>query len=510
MDLPKSSERSPVSKVDVTVGEAGDSTDFNEVLPLSSRVVQEAKLKRLLDLRLMPMMILIFLLNYIDRIAPSAARLQGLETDLRLSDVQYEAILSLVYALYCPAQIPSNAVSSCLAQPSLYIGTCVVIWGLTSLLTGITHNFIGIALCRLFIGLPESAFYPGAVYLLSRWYTKKELSFRAAILYFGLLISNAFGSLIAAGILAHMDGVRGIRAWRWLFYIEGAITIAIGFLAMWILPDYPHNNRWMTATQRRLAQRRIAEDAGEADEDTDKESFWQGMKLALRDPKTYILAMLSFSQLVGLSFINFFPTLTASLGFDTTVTLLMAAPPWIWAAIVCCLNAWSADRTGERFFHVSFWIWGTMIGYIISLSTSSVGARYVSLFLMASGFAGFSMVLVWTSNAIPRPPAKRAAAIGIVNGFGNLGPLVGSFVWKADWGPDYRQSMIIALVSLFISTCFAGVMRWILIGDNRRISEEESKWLHGPDRERVEEAARLEGISFEQAVVKRRGFRYLY
>ncbi|KDQ55120.1 hypothetical protein JAAARDRAFT_60082 [Jaapia argillacea MUCL 33604] len=508
--LSSSSDRDE-KRVEAVVESPIDKEDVDgELLTPDRRPAAELRLKRKLDMRLMPTMILIYLLNYIDRVAPSAARLQGLEADLGLSDIQYEAILALVYALYCPAQIPSNMALNKLPRPSIFIGTCVVLWGLTSLLTGVTHNFAGIALCRLFIGLPEAAFYPGAVYLISRWYTKKELSLRGAILYFGLLVSNAFGSLIAAGILSNMNGMLGIQAWRWLFYIEGAITMSVGFLAMWSLPDFPHNTRWLSPAERRLAQVRLAEDAGEADEDSLAESFMEGMRMALRDPKTYFLALLSFSQLLGLSFVNFFPTLTATLGFPTTATLLMAAPPWIFAALMCCLNAWHADKTGERFFHVTWWTWGTILGYIIALSTTNVGARYFSLFIMASGYASFALVMVWTSNAIPRPPAKRAAAIGLVNGFGNLGNLVGSFVWKANWGPDYHQSMGIALSSMVFATCMSLIIRWLIIRDNKKLAEAEEKWLHGAERERIEEAARLEGITFEEALEKKKGFRLLY
>lgn len=105
------------------------------------------------------------------------------------------------------------------------------------------------------------------------------------------------------------------------------------------------------------------------------------------------------------------------------------------------------DKTGERFYHITVPWWGVIVGYIIAVSTFSIGGRYVSMFLMACGYAGtffayelfrdllinyfdkisfptgFALTLVWVSNAIPRPPTKRAAAIGIVNGFGNIGNL---------------------------------------------------------------------------------------
>ncbi|TFK51136.1 MFS general substrate transporter [Heliocybe sulcata] len=482
--------------------------DDGRLLSDEERKAAEARIKRMLDMRLMPMTILIFLMNYID--AFTSARLQGMQTDLGLTDIQYETVIAILYASYVPAQIPSNMIINKVPRPSLYIGICIILWGLTSALTGVTHNFAGILCCRVFIGLPEAAFYPGSMYLLSRWYTRKELSFRGAILYGGLLISNAFGSLIAAGILEGLNGARGIAAWRWLFYIEGSITICVGFLAMWALPDYPHNTRWMTPSERRLAQVRLAEDAGEADEDSASESAWHGLRLALRDPKVYILALMTCSQLLGLSFVNFFPTLTQTLGFNNTISLLLAAPPWILATIVTCVIAWNADRTGERYFHINAPWWGVIVGYIIGLSTMSTGGRYVCMFLMASGYAGFALTLVWVSNAIPRPPAKRSVAMGIVNGFGNMGNLIGSFVWKASWGPEYHPAMIISLASLAFASFLAFIVRCMLIRDNKALEAEMMEKMDEGEKERIADAARLEGITFEEALERKKGFRYLY
>jgi len=307
-----------------------------------------------------------------------------------------------------------------------------------------------------------------------------------------------------------MEGKRGIRAWRWLFFIEGAITILVGFNTMWLLPDYPHNTRWISTFESRLAQARLSEDAGEADKDNAEDSQLQGLIMAVKDPKVIIFAIMTTAQLLGLSFVNFFPTLTQTLGFSTTVTLLLAAPPWLVASVICCLNALHADKTGERFFHITGWWWGVILGFIISLSTASVAARYVSLFFMACGYVGFAMTLVWVSNAVPRPPAKRAAAIGIVNGTGNLGNLMGSYTWKAAWGPKYHQSMAISLGALVISSLLSLLIRQILVRENRKLDADEKAAMEGANRLRVEEAARLEGITFEEAMEKRKGFRYLY
>ena len=79
--------------------------------------------------------------------------------------------------------------------------------------------------------------------------------------------------------------------------------------------------------------------------------------------------------------------------------------------------------TGERFWHITVWLWVVIFGYIIAQATMSVGGRYVSLFLLAFGYVGSPMILVWVNNSVTRPPSKRAASIGLVNGIGNLGSL---------------------------------------------------------------------------------------
>ncbi|KAK0485188.1 MFS general substrate transporter [Armillaria novae-zelandiae] len=491
-------EHAPSSQSDI---------DFVSNQGCQERILAERRLVRKLDMRFLPMVTLIYLMNHIDRTAITTARLKGLEDDLGLTDLQYNIILSVLYVTYSPSQIPSNMILNYVQRPSLYIGGCVIAWGIVSALTGVTHSFKGILICRLFLGIPEAAFYPGTIYLLSSWYTKKELAFRSAILFSGLLISNAFGSLMAAGILGEMEGVRGIRAWRWLFYIEGAVTISVGLMSMWLLPDYPRNTRWMSPEESRLAQVRLAEDAGEADKDNKEDSVFHGLKLALKDPRVYAFCLLNVAQALGMSFTNFFPTLTQTLGFSTTISLLLCAPPWILAAVLCLFNAWHADQTGERFFHVSGWWWAVMTGFIIALSTMNTAARYVSLFFMACGLVGTSITIVWLSNSIPRPPAKRAAAIGMVNGVGNLGSLIGSYTWKAVWGPEYHKSMFISLAALVISTTVSICIRQSLVRENKKLAADENANI---DSARVEEAARLEGITYDEALKRRRGFRYLY
>lgn len=112
-----------------------------------------------------------------------------------------------------------------LRKPSWYLCTCVAIWGVISAVTGAVHNAAGALVCRFFLGCIEAALFPGSIFFLSR-YTRSEMQLRVTLLNVRNLVAQAFGSLIAAGILGGMEGVVGLRAWRWLFILEGVITVA--------------------------------------------------------------------------------------------------------------------------------------------------------------------------------------------------------------------------------------------------------------------------------------------
>lgn len=119
---------------------------------------------------------------------------------------------------------------------------------------------------------------------------------------------------------------------RWLFYIEGALTIFFAIVALFVLPDFPATSSWLTPLERRLAERRLEEDIGTVDKD-EKESgnHLAGLNMALSDWKVWWLALALTSMVISLSFNAFFPTLSKTMGFNTTVTLLLCAPPWVFA-----------------------------------------------------------------------------------------------------------------------------------------------------------------------------------
>jgi MFS family permease len=180
---------------------------------------EERDLVKMLDIRIFPIIILLFILNFIDRNNFANARLKGLEHDLHLSDVQYQTCISILLVGYVACQIPSNMLLNSISSPRSYLCCCVATWGVISACTAATYNPTGAIMCRFFLGCVEAAFFPGCLLFLSRWYTRREMQLRVALINAGNLAAQAFGGLIAAGILADMDDAGGIRAWRWLFIV---------------------------------------------------------------------------------------------------------------------------------------------------------------------------------------------------------------------------------------------------------------------------------------------------
>jgi MFS family permease len=194
-------------------------------------------------------------------------------------------------------QIPSNMILT-RVRPSLYIPLWVCVWSCTSAATAGTHSFRDLIAVRFFLGLAEAPFFPGAIYLLSCWYTKKELALRTAVLYSGLVLATAFSGLLAAGIFAGLDQVHGIAGWRWLFIIEGAGSFTAGVIAVFLLPDFPASTTgstsWLfTPEERQIAIERILRD--QVSNQESNHSVLYGLKLAVSDYRVWIIVSVLLS-----------------------------------------------------------------------------------------------------------------------------------------------------------------------------------------------------------------------
>ena len=127
---------------------------------------------------------------------------------------------------------------------------------------------------------------------------------------------------------------------------------------------------------------------------------------------------------------NFFPSVVQTLGYGTINTLLLTVPPYFLAVVTSMLNAWHADRTGERYWHITLPIYVAIVAFVLAAATTATAPRYVAMMLMVPGvYTGYVVALSWISNTIPRPPAKRAAALAAINAFSNAAQIYSSFMY---------------------------------------------------------------------------------
>ncbi|KAK5944071.1 hypothetical protein PMZ80_003352 [Knufia obscura] len=474
--------------------------------------VIEKKLKRRIDGLIMPCVIAIYLMNYIDRNNYAAARLQGLEEDLGLTAAQYQLGLSILFVAYILAQVPSNLLLNHLGRPSLYLGFFTTAWGLVSACTSQVTTPGGIFACRFILGLVEAPFFAGVLFYLSKWYTKTELNLRMSIFYSGSLISGAFGNLIAAGILSGLAGERGLAAWQWLYIIEGVITVALGLTITVILPDFPHTWRLLSPEMKHVANRRLAIDAAEADiDEPGLASQLKGLKLAFTDLKVYILAVAYMCVTGAAGFQNFFPTLTATLGYNHTISLLLVAPPYVFMTFWSYLHGIMSDRLGMRFWFFLYPIPITVIGFIIFMFTDSFGPKYFATFLFIFVFAMNGTVYAWVAGAVPRPPAKRAAAYAFVNSLGNSASIWTPFTYRPQDAPHYRPALGICIGLQVVAGLLAVWLRMILSRENKRLDRMAGEDVHLTEKDlaRLKRTAEVEGIDIAAARKLQKGYRYI-
>lgn len=366
----------------------------------------EIRLVRKLDLWIMPTLWLMYWLNYLDRNAIALARLNGLEEDLSLSSSQYQTCVSILFVGYIAGQVPSSE-SICLSppglclttnflidmlitrlRPSYYMAGAMAAWAVVSALTALAKDFTGLLLVRFFLGVTETPYYPGALYMLSIFYTRKEIATRISILYTGNILATAFAGLIAAGIFHGMDELGGITGWQWLFILQGAVTFVVAVCSVFVLPDDPLQTRWLTEDERKLAHERILADTVGA---RLKTSTFSGVKEAAKDPRVWLFAFMQHMHLAANGFKNFFPTAVETLGFNTTITLVLTCPPYLIAGIISVFWSWNSGRMNERTWHITFAKAVAIVGFVLGCVTLNTGARYFAMCVFTIGtYAGMS------------------------------------------------------------------------------------------------------------------------
>ncbi|KAF2970470.1 hypothetical protein GQX73_g3098 [Xylaria multiplex] len=424
------------------------------------------KLVRKVDLVILPIIGLLYILNYIDRQNLAAAKLQGILEDLHLSTQQFATAVSILFVGYLPFQIPSNLLITKISRPGLYICTAALIWGAISAVTATVKNYQQLLAVRAILGIVEAVFFPGAIYYLSAWYTKTELGKRIAGLYIAQQVGNAFGGLFAAAILK-LDGTHGIAGWQWLFIIEGSATVGVASICAFLMPEFPHNSRILSDAERALAVWRIESEAGAA-EGTEKESVLRGFAQALSDPKLWLLIFCNLLSQAQGSIANYFPTIVASLGFNNTISLLLTAPPYVLAGFIYYGLMFYSDRKNTAYPLIVGCISLSIVLYVILLTTQNIGALYFAMVLLPFASVGPQLLMYKTiSLHLARPISKRAVASALVNALGGTSNIWSSYLYY-DSPRFYAAFGTLAGAAVLFAATIT-FYRWVVRRENKRL-----------------------------------------
>jgi len=265
------------------------------------------------------------------------------------------------------------------------------------MLQGFVQNYHGLLATRFFLGVFETGMFPGAFYLIGMWYRRHEAQKRYSFFFSSTTLAGAFGGLLASAI-GKMDGVRGYLGWRWIFILEGLLTIIVSFFLFFLLPNFPEESKWLTEDERAYVKARLQIDQGKSARDR-KMSLGDVGRI-FKDPKILIGGFMYFGLIVpAYGYAYFSPQIIKGYGYSPIQTQLHSVPPWAAAFGFSMLIAWCSDRLRHRFAFTIFPICVCITGFAILISVhNNRNLQYAALFLVAMGaYTAMPVIVCWVS-----------------------------------------------------------------------------------------------------------------
>ncbi|KAH9919553.1 MFS general substrate transporter [Fomitopsis serialis] len=503
---------SAIESVDVSKMEL-DTIQTAEVLPEYEKDVdselppapilspaQQKKLWRKVDIRIVPILSVMYLCCYLDRGTIGNAKLQGLMTQLDLTGNRYNIALTFFYIPYCLFDPPANLILKRL-RPSIWLPGITVAWGLVLALMGLVKSYPQLVGARLCLGIAEAGIFPGVTYFMTLWYPRHMVQTRIALFCGGTTLSGAFSGLLAYGI-SFMSGAGGMLGWSWLFIIEGIATVVVGTVAFFILAhvDFPETATFLTDQERAYIAwtKRIDSHAVREEERFEM----RHLTSALLDWQIWLQIVLYWciaAPLNGMAL--FLPSIINGFGYGTAVSQLLTVPPYICATIVLVVFAVWSDHIKLRSPFLFAGLLISLVGFVINISNAPIGVKYFGTFFCVSGsYAAFPGVVAWLGNNLAGQ-YKRAIGMGIQIGIGNINGIVASNLYRPQQAPRYIMGHGLEIMFLSIGL----VILPLVVALYARINSQRDKEIDG-----IEKGA----VSYSDEELQRMGdraprFRYM-
>lgn len=378
--------------------------------------------------RLIPFLIFLFLLAWIDRVNVGFAKLQMLQ-DLRFSEAVYGLGAGIFFIGYFIFEVPSNLLLQRIGARKT-LARITILWGLTSMAMAFVTTPTSFYVLRFLLGAFEAGFFPGVMLYLTYWIPARRRGRINGWFMTSFGIAGIVGGPIAGLIMSGMDGVAPLRNWQWLFVLEGIPSVIAGFVVLAYLPDRPQQARWLSAAEKAAL---VAELEGERLDSAKHSSFTQ----ALRQPALWLCTAAYFCIVGGNATLAFWmPSIVRELGVQGALNIgLLSAIPFILGTAAMVINGMHSDSTRERRLHCAG---ATLIGALgLSLTGIYIGSPVLAmaaLSIAAIGVLG-SFPVFWAIPAAFLTGTAAAGGIAFINSVGNLAGFATPFMmgWLKEW-----------------------------------------------------------------------------
>jgi MFS family permease len=410
----------------------------------------------------MPVLIVSYILNYLDRTNISFAALT-MNDALGLTPEQFGFGAGVFFAGYCFLELPSNMVLYRVGA-RVWISRIMISWGLASAAMSLASGPVSFYVLRFLLGATEAGFFPGIAFYLSTWFPSEYRTRIIAWFMVAIPVSSVIGGPVS-GLLLAMDGIWGLAGWQWLFLVEGLPVVLVGIAILWLLPDRPDEASWLTEEDRRVVRERLLSER--------KPKEVKHLGPALADARVWILAGVQFGFLVGSYGIGIFlpQMLKAGELSDLEVGFLTSAC-YACATVGMILWARHVDRKGNKIVNLALACVLSAAGFLGALASSE--HFWLSVFWVTIAVVGVNgaRAIFWTIP--PRFLSGVAAAGGLafINSIGTTGGFVGPNVmgWLTEHTGSYSAGLLAMSGFLLLAAGLAWSLKLLVRGQEKAVA----------------------------------------
>ena len=396
--------------------------------------------------RLIPLMMLMYVASFLDRVNIGFAALQ-MNQDLGFSPQVYGFGAGIFFWGYFLFEVPSNLMLEKVGA-RLWMCRIMVTWGLLSMVTAFVTGPVSFFAVRFLLGAAEAGLYPGMILYMTYWFPQATRARFIALFLAAVPLSNVIGAPLSGWLL----GIEGaLRGWQNMLLIEGIPSVLLGLAVLWWLPDSPRVAKWLTAEEKDIIAARLAEDQ-KADAHIDTvHGFWE----MLKDKRVWILMIPDFSIVIGLYALGLWmPQMVKEMGFTNIETGWLLALAYFTAIASMVLLGLSSDRKGERAGHVAFAAVAGAAGLMGAALLRDPVLVIASFCLAASGIYG-ALAVFWTLPTALLRGTAAAAGLALINSFANLGGFFGPSI--TGWLKQLTGDYVLGLEVMAGMLCLAAV-----------------------------------------------------